>query len=165
MKNALDDPVAPAEATRKADRQNHRAGGLGKHGSIKDMPSHAHDAGYIAHIERLGHNQALAQADGAPQQEGKNRCQSHEAQAAALDQKQDYTLAEAAPVRIGIHQHQAGHAGGRGGGKQAGEKRGRLPRCARTPAGSAAPRPEGSGPKSPASRSWSDLNIGGAADA
>ena len=84
-----------------------------------------HNAVHIVEAEALGHDQSLLQADFPVQQEKEDGNHRHKAQAANLNQTQQYNLAEACPLGIGVHQHQARHAGG---------GRGSEPRCQKSAA-------------------------------
>jgi len=107
----------------EADAQQHGAGALEDRGADQNALHHADDAAELAGAHGFRQHGTLMQADALADQEGEAQRKGHEAQAAALDQKQDHELAEERELRPDIIDDQAGDAGGAGGRKQGIQKR------------------------------------------
>ena len=124
-------PQRPGESKARPEihRQNCRTDALHAEAADKHRALQAHNALHIVQAQSLSHNHALLEAHAPPQQEHKQRCNGHKAQAAELNQAQQDPLAEAAPLGIGIKGGESRHTGGRSCRKEGRKERAALSRA------------------------------------
>ena len=102
----------------KTEKQDQGTDALHAEASEEHHPLQPDNAVDISHAESLGHDESLLQADTAAQEKHHHGSRGHKAQAADLNQTQQYNLTEAAPLAPGVKERQPRDAGGGGGGKE-----------------------------------------------
>ena len=124
---------APAEGGGKAifgpepAGEDQCADGLHADAANEHHPLEPDHAVHLVQRQGLGHNHSLTKPHLPPKQKDHQRGGGHEAQAANLNQAEQYHLAEAAPLGIAVEGGKPGDTGGGGGGKQGVQKGAGLP--------------------------------------